>query len=106
MSKIQRLREQLYLLQGSKCFYCNSYIPLHDRTLEHVVPVAEGGAAIESNAVVVCAAANALLGDASAKKKMQMLKDSGGRIECPRKRTDSLESAAPHGKAFHKRNDS
>ena len=85
MSKIQRLRDQLYLLQGSKCFYCDNAISLEDRSLEHVVPSCEGGAADPSNAVVVCEAANQLLGCATPKQKIIMLKAGGGRIECPKK---------------------
>lgn len=85
MSKIQRLREQLYLLQGSRCFYCDKAIPPEDRSLEHVIPSSSGGLADAENAVVVCEAANQLLGAASPKQKIIMLKAGGGKIECPKK---------------------
>ena len=85
MSKTQRLRDQLYLLQGSRCFYCDKAIPPDDRSLEHVIPSCEGGLADSANAVVVCEAANQLLGSATPKQKMIMLKAGGGKIECPKK---------------------
>lgn len=85
MSKIQRLRDQLYLLQGSRCFYCDRGIPADERSLEHVVPSSEGGLADADNGVVVCEAANQLLGTATPKQKMIMLKAGGGKIECPKK---------------------
>ena len=85
MSKIQRLRDQLYLLQGSRCFYCDHAIAPSERSLEHVVPSSDGGLADADNAVVVCEAANQLLGCATPKQKMIMLKSGGGTIECPKK---------------------
>jgi hypothetical protein len=85
MSKTQRLRDQLYLLQGSRCFYCDKAIPLDDRSLEHVIPSCAGGLANSENAVVVCEAANQLLGSATPKQKMIMLKAGSGKIECPKK---------------------
>ena len=85
MSKIQRLRDQLYLLQGSRCFYCDRGIPPDERPLEHVVPSSEGGLADCDNGVVVCEAANQLLGTATPKQKMIMLKAGGGKIDCPKK---------------------
>ena len=98
MSKVQRLREQLYLLQGSRCFYCDRPIALEERSLEHVIPSSEGGAADNNNGVVVCEAANQLLGCASPKQKMMMLKAGGGKIECPKKYTGPdgrVQSAHP-----------
>ena len=85
MSKTQRLRDQLYLLQGSRCFYCDKAIVPDDRSLEHVIPSCEGGLADANNAVVVCEAANQLLGSATPKQKMIMLKAGNGKIECPKK---------------------
>lgn len=85
MSRIQRLREQLYLLQGSRCFYCDNAIAVDERSLEHVVPSCSGGLADTDNAVVVCEAANQLLGSATPKQKIIMLKAGGGKIECPKK---------------------
>lgn len=85
MSRTQRLRDQLYLLQGSRCFYCDNPIAVDDRSLEHVVPSCSGGLADTDNAVVVCEAANQLLGSATPKQKIIMLKAGGGKIECPKK---------------------
>lgn len=85
MSKIQRLRDQLYLLQGSRCFYCDKGIAPDDRSLEHIIPSCDGGLADCDNAVVVCEAANQLLGSATPKQKIIMLKAGGGKIECPKK---------------------
>lgn len=96
MSKIQRLREQIYLLQGSKCFYCSRAIPLEERTFEHVVPGSVGGEASIDNGVVVCSAANQLLGNASPKQKMVMMKSGGGCIECPKKSVQQLAKPAQY----------
>lgn len=85
MSRTQRLRDQLYLLQGSRCFYCDNAIAVDDRSLEHVIPSCSGGLADTENAVVVCEAANQLLGSATPKQKIIMLKAGGGKIECPKK---------------------
>lgn len=84
MAKVSRLRDQLYMLQGSRCFYCDRAIAPHDRSLEHIIADSIGGYANDENAVVVCQDANHLLGDASPKRKMMMLKAGGGRIECPK----------------------
>lgn len=84
MAKTSRLRDQLYMLQGSKCFYCDRAIAPNDRSLEHIIADSIGGFANDENAVVVCQDANHLLGDASPKRKMMMLKAGGGRIECPK----------------------
>ena len=79
------MRDQLYLLQGSRCFYCDNAIAVDDRSLEHVIPSCNGGLADAENAVVVCEAANQLLGSATPKQKIIMLKAGGGKIECPKK---------------------
>ena len=79
------MRDQLYLLQGSRCFYCDNAIAVDDRSLEHVIPSCSGGLADTGNAVVVCEAANQLLGSATPKQKIIMLKAGGGKIECPKK---------------------
>lgn len=84
MTKVQRLRDQLFMLQGSRCFYCDRYIEPKDRTLEHLVADSHGGAADDANGVVICQTANELLGCATPKQKMIMLKAGNGKIECPK----------------------
>lgn len=95
MAKVSRLRDQLYMLQGSRCFYCDRAIAPNDRSLEHIIADSIGGYANDENAVVVCQDANHLLGDASPKRKMMMLKAGGGRIECPKLGACSKASANP-----------
>lgn len=93
MAKTSRLRDQLYMLQGSRCFYCDRAIAPNDRSLEHIIADSIGGFANDENAVVVCQDANHLLGDASPKRKMMMLKAGGGRIECPKQGNCAKPSA-------------
>jgi len=83
--KIISLREKLYLLQDSKCFYCGNPIPEQERTFEHIVPSSAGGTGDVNNGVVICLAANQLLGNISPKQKIIMMKAGCGRIQCPKK---------------------
>lgn len=84
MANTSRLRDQLYMMQGSRCFYCDRSIAPVDRSLEHIISDSIGGYANEENAVVVCRDVNHLLGDMSPKRKIMMIKAGGGKIECPR----------------------
>jgi hypothetical protein len=84
MANTSRLRDQLYMMQGSRCFYCDRPIAPVDRSLEHIISDSIGGHANDENAVVICREANHLLGDVSPKRKIMMIKAGGGKIECPR----------------------
>lgn len=46
-----------------RCVYCGSLLDLSFATIDHVVPVARGGAHVPGNLVVACAPCNRLKGD-------------------------------------------
>lgn len=48
---------------GQRCVYCATRLDQHTATLDHVVPLARGGAHDPGNLVVACAPCNRLKGD-------------------------------------------
>jgi 5-methylcytosine-specific restriction endonuclease McrA len=48
---------------GQRCVYCATRLDQHTATLEHVVPLAHGGAHDAGNLVVACGPCNRLKGD-------------------------------------------
>lgn len=48
---------------GQRCVYCSVHLDQHTATLDHVVPLARGGAHDPGNVVVACAPCNRLKGD-------------------------------------------
>ncbi len=48
---------------GQRCVYCSTHLDQHTATLDHVVPLARGGAHDPGNVVVACAPCNRLKGD-------------------------------------------
>ncbi|MBP6772435.1 MAG: HNH endonuclease [Gemmatimonadaceae bacterium] len=48
---------------GQRCVYCATHLDQHCATLDHVVPLARGGAHDPGNVVVACAPCNRLKGD-------------------------------------------
>lgn len=46
------------LYDNSHCFYCDLYTPREQRTIDHVVPLCEGGQHIPSNTVMSCGSCN------------------------------------------------
>jgi hypothetical protein len=48
---------------GQRCVYCATHLDQRTATLDHVVPVARGGAHDPGNLVVACAPCNRLKGD-------------------------------------------
>jgi len=78
-----RLREKIYLLQGSKCFYCGNAIVVAERVLNPIV--SNAGKTSDDNVVVVCEALNSLLEGVTTKQKLIMIKAGGGKIQCPQK---------------------
>lgn len=48
---------------GQRCVYCATRLDQHTATLDHVVPLAHGGAHDPGNLVVACAPCNRLKGD-------------------------------------------
>jgi 5-methylcytosine-specific restriction endonuclease McrA len=48
---------------GQRCVYCAARLDQHNATLDHVVPLARGGAHDPGNLVVACAPCNRLKGD-------------------------------------------
>jgi 5-methylcytosine-specific restriction endonuclease McrA len=48
---------------GQRCVYCSTHLDHRSATLDHVVPLARGGAHDPGNLVVACAPCNRLKGD-------------------------------------------
>jgi 5-methylcytosine-specific restriction endonuclease McrA len=52
------IKKRLYVAQECRCFYCDKAIHIEDATIDHLVPVAKGGADHWQNHVVACAPCN------------------------------------------------
>lgn len=86
MSNTRRKRnatKRLFHEQGGRCYYCNepmlltkSYKPLKRATLDHIVPLSQGGAfAPTANCVAACSSCNGKRGTGDA--RLFMLKMQG-----------------------------
>lgn len=53
----QKLRNELSILQNNRCAYCNSILD-ETATLDHIIPVSEGGETTKDNLVVCCRSCN------------------------------------------------
>lgn len=76
MSNVRRLSELLKSQKGC-CFYCGQGLPLHLASIEHLVPLNEGGKRGADNVVACCRAMNHFLGPIPLKLKVQILSDVG-----------------------------
>lgn len=48
----------LNLINRGICYYCERKFPSHQLTMDHIVPLARGGASSRGNIVVCCKACN------------------------------------------------
>lgn len=62
---------------GGKCHYCEKHLPLDRLTLDHVVPVSQGGVNKVCNLVLSCRPCNKAKGDMSKEEffKWRVLND-------------------------------
>ena len=62
MSTLQRptphARLVLYVQANGRCFYCGNDIPLHAGTVDHLVPIRQGGGSTGDNLVFACRPCN------------------------------------------------
>ena len=72
-----RLLSELLKSQKGCCFYCGQGLPLHLASIEHLVPINEGGKRGADNVVACCRAMNHFLGPIPLKLKVQILSDVG-----------------------------
>jgi hypothetical protein len=76
MSNVRRLSELLKSQKGC-CFYCGQGLPLHLASIEHLVPLNEGGKRGADNVVACCRAMNHFLGPIPLKLKVRIVSDVG-----------------------------
>lgn len=61
--RIERIdRESIIMRDGSRCYLCGSDLPRQAITLDHVIPLARGGAHAEDNLRVACRPCNSRKG--------------------------------------------
>ena len=53
-----KLREKLAEAQNWRCCYCGKNLEKHEATIEHVVPLRQGGANNWSNMAIACSPCN------------------------------------------------
>lgn len=61
----RELRDRLYIMQASRCYYCNKPTFIEEFTLDHIKARSKGGAAKRTNFVGACASCNRAKGDLS-----------------------------------------
>ncbi len=82
-SGLTKLEKMLYL-QGGKCFFCGQLLPAGDASIDHLLPLSQGGQRIESNEVVCHKTVNEAFGPMDLKRKMEFILRSSGRFQCPK----------------------
>lgn len=79
---LNKLRKMLYL-QGGRCFFCSQVLPEEEASIEHLLPISQGGKRIESNEVVCHRSLNATFGHLDLKRKLEFIIRSSGSLRCP-----------------------
>jgi 5-methylcytosine-specific restriction endonuclease McrA len=67
-AKAQELRHSRWWqqqLQNASCYYCHKALTATEATMDHIVPIADGGRSTKSNVVVCCKDCNNRKKDAS-----------------------------------------
>jgi 5-methylcytosine-specific restriction endonuclease McrA len=81
-SGLTKLEKMLYL-QGGKCFFCGQPLPAAEASIDHLMPLSQGGQRVESNEVVCHKTLNDAFGAMDLKRKVEFILNSQGRIKCP-----------------------
>jgi hypothetical protein len=87
--------ERLLVLQGQRCFFCDSPIPGGEASVEHLIASATGGTNDDSNCVVCCRSLNAAFGNKGVKEKLRAVLNHRGPFVCPSKATRRPEPVEP-----------
>lgn len=82
-SGLTKLEKMLYL-QGGKCFFCGHLLPVAEASIDHLLPLSQGGQRVESNEVVCHKTVNDAFGAMDLKRKMEFILSSSGRVQCPK----------------------
>ena len=82
-SGLTKLEKMLYL-QGGNCFFCGHLLGLADASIEHLLPISQGGQRVESNEVVCHKTVNDAFGAMDLKRKMEFIVRSSGQFQCPK----------------------
>lgn len=80
---LTKLEKMLYL-QGGKCFFCGQMLPAAEASIDHLLPLSQGGQRVESNEVVCHKTVNDAFGAMDLKRKMEFILNSPGRVQCPK----------------------
>lgn len=56
--QLQNARAKAWKRQRGQCYYCNATVAKHKATLEHRIPVSQGGSLRYGNAVMACRRCN------------------------------------------------
>ncbi len=56
--ELRRSRWWQNKIANAHCYYCQNPTPKKDATMDHIVPVSQGGKSTEGNVVVACKACN------------------------------------------------
>lgn len=76
--------EKMLFLQGGKCFFCGQLLPAAEASIDHLLPLSQGGRRVESNEVVCHKTVNDAFGAMDLKRKMEFILNSQGRVKCPK----------------------
>ena len=77
--------EKMLFLQGGKCFFCGQLLPAAEASIDHLLPLSQGGQRVESNEVVCHKTLNDAFGAMDLKRKMEFILNSPGRVQCPKR---------------------
>lgn len=71
---IEELRHLLYENYGKRCKYCHKKLDINNLVIDHIIPVAKGGASNLDNLQIICNTSNSMKGSLD-EKNFQMLLD-------------------------------
>lgn len=54
------------VVAAAVCYYCNTRVARSDATMDHIVPIAQGGRSAKGNVVLACKACNSAKRDRTA----------------------------------------
>jgi hypothetical protein len=82
---LTKLEKMLYL-QGGKCFFCGERLEPGEASIEHLMPLSQGGPRNETNEVVCHKTVNDAFGAMDLKRKVEFILRASGQFQCPKTR--------------------